>query len=296
MKRRRPGAARDRRKKKAPGGPAKPTAGKQPERRAMIAALGPRVMRFNRRIDRVANRGLERAHPVLVHAAAATWRVLRPVLRWFFLALALAEATLRTLGRGAARVATVAAAVLAPRRAIGLTIAAAGALLVVSQFMDYRAVQIGEQVELLDGVQSAPPPTVDIQTAGSAHAYVLVGVGAIAVALGLTIVLRGGRAARLAALGAIVAGAASLAVILLIDLPSGLDVGALSSRFEATSAVLEKGFAAELAAAGGVVLGGVLYYARPCLIRISLSGRAASARRRRPRRRASSRGRVARSA
>ncbi|MBS1891908.1 MAG: hypothetical protein JST59_11490, partial [Actinobacteria bacterium] len=257
----------------------------------MIAALGPRVMRFNRRIDRVANRGLERAHPVLVRAAASAWSLLRPALRWFFLALATIEATLRALGRGAARAATSVAGVLTPRRAIGLTIAAAGGLLVVSQFMDYRGVQIGEQVELLDGVQSAPPPTVDIQTAGSAHAYVLVGVGVIVVALGLTMILRGGRAGRLAALGAIVAGAASLAVILLVDLPSGLDVGVLSTRFEGASAVLEKGFAAELAAAGGVVLGGVLYYARPCLIRISLSGRAASARRRRPRRRASSRGR-----
>jgi hypothetical protein len=262
----------------------------------MIAALGPHVMRFNRRIDRVANRGLERAHPVLLGAAALGWQVFRPLLRWFFLALALVEATLRTLGRWATRTATAGAGVLTPRRGIGLTIAAAGGLLIVSQFMDYHGVQIGEQVELLDGVQSAPPPTVDLQTAGSAHAYVLVGVGAIVVALGLTMILRGGRAGRLAALGAMVAGAASLAVILLIDLPSGLDVGVLSTRFEAASAVLERGFAAELAAAGGVVLGGVLYYARPCLIRISLSGRAASARRRRPRRRASSPGRVARSA
>jgi hypothetical protein len=262
----------------------------------MIAALGPRVTRFNRRIDRVANRGLERAHPVLLRAAASAWAVLRPALRWFFLALAAVEAALRALGRGATRVASALAGVLSPRRAIGLTIAAAGGLLVVSQFMDYHGVQIGEQVELLDGVQSAPPPTVDLQTAGSAHAYVLVAVGAIVVALGLAMILRGGRVGRLAALGAILLGAASLAVILLVDLPSGTDVGAFATRFEAASAVLEKGFAAELAAAGGVVLGGVLYYARPCLIRISLSGRAASARRRRPRRRASSRGRVARSA
>jgi hypothetical protein len=273
----------------------------------MIAALGPRVMRFNRRIDRVANRGLERVHPplravsgsvlpLLRSALALLWRGLRPLLRWLFLALALVEATLRALGRGATRTATALAGVLTPRRAIGLTLAAAGGLLIVSQFMNYHGVQIGEQVELLDGVQSAPPPTVDLQTAGHAHSYVLVPIGAIVVALGLAMILRGGRLGRLAALGAILAGAASLAVILLIDLPHGLDVGAQSSRFEAASAVLEKGFAAELAAAGGVVLGGVLYYARPCLIRISLSGRAASARRRRPRRRASSPGRVARSA
>jgi hypothetical protein len=185
--------------------------------------------------------------------------------------------------------------VLSPRRAIGLVIAAAGALLVVSQFLDYRGVQIGQAAYAgLGGV--ARVPTVDLRTAGAAHSYVLVPVGAVAVLLGLAMVARGGRVGRRAALAAIVLGAASLAVILLIDLPHGLDLGAQSSRFAGASAVLEKGFAAELAAAGGMVLGGVLYYARPCLIRISLSGRAASGRRRRPRRRASSRARVARSA
>ncbi len=262
----------------------------------MIAALGSRVMRFNRRMDRVANRGLERAHPVLVGAATLVWSVLRPPLRWFFGALALIETTLRTLGHGAARAATGLADVLSPRRGLGLTIAAAGGLLIVSQFLDYHGVQIGEQVQLPGGIESAAPPVIDLRTAGSAHAYALVPVGAIVVALGLAMFVRGGRAGRLAALGSIIAGAASLAVILLIDLPHGTDVGAQSSRFASASAVLERGFAAELAAAGGVVLGGVLYYARPCLIRISLSGRAASARRRRPRRRASSPGRVARSA
>jgi hypothetical protein len=263
-------------------------------------------MRISRRIDAIANRGLERAYPplrrawraagpVLLAAAALLWRGLRPLLRWFFRALGLGEAALRALGQIAARAATAAAGVLTPRRAIGLVIAAAGALLVVSQFLDYHGVQIGG-VDHVGGIELAKPPTVDLKTAGQAHSYVLVPIGAIVVLLGLAVIWRGGRPGRLAALGAIVAGAASLAVILLIDLPHGLDVGAQSSRFAGASAVLEKGFAAELAAAGGVVLGGVLYYARPCLIRISLSGRAASARRRRRRRRASSRARVARSA
>jgi hypothetical protein len=215
---------------------------------------------------------------------------------WFFRGLAAGEAGLRALGRGATMAATAAATVLTPRRAIGLVLAASGALLVISQFIDYHGVQIGEQVDLPGGIKSAPPPTVDLQTAGHAHSYVLVPVGAIAVALGLVLIWRGGRAARMAALGAIVAGAASAAVILLIDLPHGLDVGTLSSRFASASAVLEKGFSAELAAAGAMLLSGLLYIARPCLIRINLSGRAASARRRRPRRRASSRATVARRA
>ena len=273
----------------------------------MIAAPRSRVVAFSRRIDRAANRGLERSYPPLrrawrtvlplISAAAAfLWRGLRPLLRWFFLALASAEAAMRTAGRLAARGATAAAGVFTPRRAIGLVIAAAGTLLIVSQFLDYHGVQIGGRVDYAGGIEAPPPPTVDLQTAGHAHSYVLVPVGAIVVVLGLAIIVRGGRVGRLAALGAILAGVASLAVILLIDLPHGLDVGAQSTRFAGAAAVLEKGFAAEVAAAGGVVLGGVLYYARPCLIRISLSGRGASARRRRPRRRASSRARVARSA
>jgi hypothetical protein len=217
---------------------------------------------------------------------------------WVFRGLALAEAAVRAIGRGAARAATVAATVLTPRRAIGLVMAASGALLVVSQFIDYHAVQIGltNAFESPAGVEVAKSPTVDLQTAGHAHSYVLVPVGALVVLLGLVVIWRGGRGARRAALATIVAGAASVAVILLIDLPHGHDVGALASRFAGASAVLEKGFSAELAAAGAMLLSGVLYIARPCLIRINLSGRAASARRRRPRRRASSRARVARSA
>jgi hypothetical protein len=264
-------------------------------------------MAFSRRVDSVANRGLERAYPwvrrawrttgpLLAAAASLLWRGLRPLLRWAFAALAIAEATLRGLGRVAARVATLLAGVLTPRRALGLAILAAGALLVMSQFLDYHGVQIGGQQYAGLPPGAAKPPTVDLRKAGEAHSYVLVPVGALVMLCGLAVIVRGGRLGRLAALGTIVAGAASLAVILLIDLPHGTDVGTQSSRFAGASAVLEKGFAAELAAAGGVVLCGVLYYARPCLIRISLSGRAASARRRRPRRRASSPGRVARSA
>jgi hypothetical protein len=255
----------------------------------MIAALGSGVTGLSSRVARSVHRWIG-------GASAWLFRALRPLLMWFFRGLAAGEATLRALGRGATKAATAGATVLTPRRAIGLVLAASGALLVVSQFIDYHGVQIGEQVDLPGGIQSAPPPTVDLQAAGHAHSYVLVPVGAIAVALGLLLIWRGGRAARLAALGAIAAGAASIAVILLIDLPHGLDVGAQSSRFASASAVLEKGFSAELAAAGAMLLSGLLYIARPCLIRINLSGRAASARRRRPRRRASSRATVARRA
>jgi len=182
--------------------------------------------------------------------------------------------------------------VITPQRAAGGAIAAVGVLLVVSQFIDYRAIEIGQPGYAgLPG--AAQVPTVDAETAGAAHAYLLVPVGLLAIALGAIGAVRSRPRLGLAVAAL---GLVAIAVILLVDRAAGLDAGAQSSRFAGATAVLDDGFYAELAAAGGLVLCGLLYYARPCLIRISLSGRAASARRRRPRRRASSQARVARSA
>jgi hypothetical protein len=216
----------------------------------------------------------------------------RPLLAFFFHAIALGERWVRRACSMLVRAATAASARLTPGRAAAVVIVAAGACLVASQFIDYRAVEIGQPgyANLPDVAQI---PTTDERAAGDAHLYLLVPVGVIAIALGL-LGLR--RDARRLGLLVLALGLLSLAVILLVDLPKGLDEGTQTSRFAGASAVLEDGFYAELAAAGGMVLAGLLYYARPCRIRINLSGRAARARRRRPRRQASSRGRVARSA
>jgi hypothetical protein len=181
---------------------------------------------------------------------------------------------------------------MTPARGAAVVLIAAGICLVVSQFIDYRAVEIG-QPGYAGLSQVAKPPTEAVRTAGEAHAYLLVPIGAVAIALGLLGLVRERQR-----LGLLVAalGLLAIAVTLLVDLPAGLDVGSQSSKFAGATAVLEDGFFAELAAAGGMVLAGLLYYARPCRIRISLSGRAASARRRRPRPRASSQAKVARSA
>jgi hypothetical protein len=217
---------------------------------------------------------------------------LRPIGAAFFGALARGERGLRRAWALAMRAATAASAVVTPRRAIGAVVLAAGVCLVVSQFIDYRGVEIGQPGYAgLPDVASVP--TRDVRTAGEAHSYLLVPLGVLAGLLGIACARRERRALGLAVLGL---GLAALAVILLVDLPAGLDESAQSARFAGALAVLEDGFYAELAAAAGLVLAGLLYYARPCRIPISSSGRAASARRRRPRRRASSRARVARSA
>lgn len=261
----------------------------------MIAAL----RRWSRAVDRAGNRGLERAHPGVVRvrhhgnrAWSRLWPRLRPLLAFFFRAVARLERGIRRLCGLLVRLATAAAEVVTPARAAAVILIAVGACLAVSQFIDYRAVEIG-QPGYAGLPQVAHAPTVEARTAGAAHAYLLVPIGIAAIALGFLALVRERRN-----LGLLVAalGLLSLAVILLVDLPAGLDEGRQTSRFAGASAILEDGFFAELSAAGGMVLAGLLYYARPCRIRISLSGRAARARRRRPRPRASSRARAARSA
>jgi hypothetical protein len=268
-----------------------------------FAMLGKRPARWSRGVDRTVNRGLERVHPLLLRADrwSRLWAKkttawigprLRPLAARFFRALAVGERWLRRSGTALVRGATRLSAVVTPQRAIGAVIFAVGAGLVASQFLDYRGVEIG-QPSYAGLPDVAQPPTVDIKTAGEAHSYLLVPLGALAALLGLLAV---GRDRRRLGLTVAALGLVAVATILLVDLPNGLDAGAQTSRFAGATAVLEDGFYAELAAAAGLVVAGLLYYARPCRIRISSSGRAASARRRRPRRRASSPGRVARRA
>jgi len=259
--------------------------------------------RLSRQVDRAADRGLQRAYPPLLlawHHGARTarrvwawlWPRLRPLLALFFRGLAAGDRLVRRCCTFLVRAATAASRVVTPARAAAVVLIGAGALLVVSQCIDYRAVEIG-QPGYADLPDVAQVPTTAAKTAGAAHFYLLVPVGLAAIALGVVALRREAR--RLGLLVAVL-GLLSLALILLVDLPAGLDEGSQTSRFAGASAVLEDGFYAELAAAGGLLFAGLLYYARPCRIRINLSGRAASARRRRPRRRASSRAKVARSA
>ncbi|HEX2393595.1 MAG TPA: hypothetical protein VHI77_11855 [Solirubrobacterales bacterium] len=261
-------------------------------------------MRWTRRLDRAANRGLERAHPALLGARyrlAAGSRVggawlgprLRPPAARFLRALAAGERWMRRVRALAVRAATAASEVATPLRALAAVIVVAGGCLVVSQFVDYRAVQIG-QPGYANLPDVASPPTAAARSAGQAHSYLLVPLGALAMLIGIAGL--GRERPRRAGLLVAAVGLVSVAVILLVDRPAGLDAGSLTSRFAGASAVLEDGFYAELAAAAALLMSGLLYYARPCRIRISSSGRAASGRRRRPRRRASSPARVARSA
>ena len=151
------------------------------------------------------------------------------------------------------------ARLLTPWRAICLAVLAAAGCLLAAQFVDYRAVEVGQAGYA--GLPAASAPTVGAETAGQAHAYLLVPVALLAAALALAAL----RDERRRGLGRVVfaLGLLSLAVALLVDLPAGRDVGAEATRFSGARAVLYDGFYAEIAAAAGLMLGGMLLVAGP---------------------------------
>jgi len=272
-----------------------------------LLVQGPRVAARTHEADLRLNRLLERAWPPLARIgrrsrslAGRLGRRLRPAAVFLLRRLAWLERRLLRVKTRAAQVATRVSGVLTPQRAICLAILASAAALIVSQFVDYRAVEIGQPGYA--GLPAAEAPTIGVETAGEAHAYLLVPLALLAGALALAAL----RNERRRGLGRVVfaLGAVALAVALLVDLPAGLDASAESARFSGAEAVLYDGFYAEIAAAAGLMLGGALlvlapkaaarYHARPCRTRINLFARAASALRRRRRRRASSRARATR--
>jgi hypothetical protein len=297
--------------KKALAGPAKRTAKKKPERRAMIAAARRRAMvarvrleAFTRSADRRLNALFITAPPkvraTLVPRARWVGRRLRPVGVFLLRRLAWVERRLLRLAASARRAWARVRAVLTLQRVICLGILVSAGLLIAAQFADYRAVEIGQPGYA--GLPAAEPPTVGAETAGDAHSYLLILPALLAGLLAVAVL----RNRRRRGLGRIVfaLGLLSLAVVLLVDLPSGTDVGAEATRFSGARTVLYDPFYVEIAAAVGLMLGGMLlvlapkatarYHARPCRTRTNLFARAVRGLRRRRPPRASSRDRATR--
>lgn len=268
--------------------------------RRRIGAVLAQGAKRTRQVDRAVARRIEAARPKLsrglrqlraggIRVGKAVAKRLRPVAVLVLRGFGHGERVGRKLAAISTRAATRTSALITPARGICLLILASAVCLVVSQFVTYSSIEIGQPAYA--GLTSAAPPTVGGESAGAAHAYALIPLAVIA-ALIAAMMLRTER--RGLSRIVIVIGLLCIALILVVDLPAGTDIGAQSSQFSGAKAVLESGFYAELASAAGLLVGGLLYYARPCRIPINLSGRAASARRRRRRRRDSSPRKVAR--
>jgi hypothetical protein len=162
-----------------------------------------------------------------------------------------------------------------PQRVLVAVICAAAACLVYSQFVAFRAVEVG-QAEYSAVSSVAPAPQTDRIDAGEAHAYVMIPLAALCVAIALGALISGRwRLGRL--ISAI--GLAGIAISLAIDLPKGLDAGTAGESFAGASATLTEGFYAQLAASAVLALCG-------WSLATSERSRAGAARRlRRPRRR-----------
>jgi hypothetical protein len=139
-----------------------------------------------------------------------------------------------------------------PERVLVVVIAAAAACLAYSQFVDYRGVEVG-QPQYSQVSTIAPPPQTDQVHAGAAHAYVLVPLAAIALAIAVVALVSGRwRLGRLvSAIGLI-----GIVISLAIDLPKGLDAGTAGIAFAGAKATLTDGFYAQLAASAVLVLCG----------------------------------------
>jgi hypothetical protein len=144
-------------------------------------------------------------------------------------------------------------------------IVAASICLLAAQFVDYRGIEVGQPGYAGLGA-IAEAPTVGLETPIDAHSYVLIPVALLGAALGLFAFARGRRQ-----LGRIVFGLGllSVGVVLIVDMPAGLDLSGQASRFAGASAVLTDGFYAQLAAAAGMMIAGLLLAYAPSKRRVS---------------------------
>ncbi len=157
--------------------------------RRRIAAVLSLSAKRTRQVDRALSRRIESARPKLAkglrqlrargsRVAKAVGKRLRPVAVLALRGFGRGERLLRRVSALSARGATRASALLTPARGIALLILATAICLAVSQFVDYRSVEIGQPAYA--ELTSASPPTVAGETAGDAHSYVLVPLALIA--------------------------------------------------------------------------------------------------------------------
>lgn len=153
------------------------------------------------------------------------------------------------LSGSVARSAAAIAARVRPAGTVAFVCVGAVAGLIVSQFTDFAGLAVGADLYEGEVGTVAPAPLTDLQSAGSAHAYVLLGVAAAALVFTYLTLKGRWRFGRLVALS----GAVTIGVTLLIDLPKGLDAGAEANAYFGAQAELLDGFWAQLAC-GAVLL------------------------------------------
>lgn len=139
---------------------------------------------------------------------------------------------------------------LTPVRAGAVAILVAVGVLAASQFMDFRAVEIG-QAGYVGAEGSVAAPLSDRQAPWDAHGASVLVLGVLAALLALGAIVsrsRQRRISKLLAPAAVAACAAGLAVSFGVDLPKGTDAGAAAGAYSHAEPVLLNTFFAQVAA------------------------------------------------
>lgn len=194
--------------------------------------------------------GLDALSPVWRSLGAVLQQVGR-ALEWL---LAIVGRALSATGRGVSHAVAAADRVLTPARAVLLVAIGSAVLLGWSQFIEYRAVEIGQPgyAEVLD---VATAPRTDGRTPVDEHSFILV-AAAVAALVGVAMAAGGRRP--LAGFAVTAAGLLAIAVGLLVDLPAGTEASEVAAAYSGAEPVLLAGFWLELAAGAGLACCGLL--------------------------------------
>lgn len=192
--------------------------------------------------------GLDRIKPLGGLIVSALAGLLRVLGRGATVIGALAGTVLKALGR----VLLALDRVVTTRRALIVIAFAAGVLLIVSQFLDFRAIEVGSGYADVQEITRAP--RLEASTPLDQHSLVLVVAGALALlaAVGAALSRK-----RVTGLVLVLSGALALAVALLIDLPAGLDTADAELAFAGVTGVLLSGFWLEIGAGAVLLVSGI---------------------------------------
>ncbi len=214
-----------------------------------LRATGNEVQRTFNFLGRSVLSGFDRIKPLGGVIVSGLAGLLRAIGRGAIMVAALAGVLLRAIGR----VLLALDRVVTTRRGLIVIALAAGGLLIVSQFLDFRAIEAGQAgyVEVQEITQA---PRLETETPIDNHSLLLVVGGALAVlaAAGAALTRK-----RLTGLVLLLAGAGALGVALLIDLPAGLDTADAELAYTGVEAVLLSGFWLEVGAGAVLLVSGI---------------------------------------
>lgn len=193
--------------------------------------------------------GLDRVKPLGGLIASGLAGLLHAVRRGAAAGAALAGSALRIVGR----VLLALDRAVTARRGLIVIAFAAGGLLIVSQFLDFRAIEVG-QPGYADVQEITRAPRLEAQTPLDNHSLLLVAAGALAVvaAAGAALSRR-----RVTGLVLVLTGALAIAVAMLIDLPAARDTADAELAFVGVNGVLLSGFWLELGAGTVLMVSGI---------------------------------------